>query len=195
MRKLNVFLVILTVSLISLLVLVLVGVYALSAPSPYPTDWWYYDGGSMGGMMGDGMIGGMSSQVNPVLSYLGVLFLVFVIVALVGIGGLVYFMVFPEIRTVTSHDDYPNVPKPYPNAPKKSYSAVYKTLKPDEKRVLDVLTANEGKYLQKYIRKDAGLSRLKVHRILARMAERGMVSLKKFGNTNEVILADWLKPQ
>jgi hypothetical protein len=195
MQKVNVFLIILTVSLISLVVLVLVGVYAFSAPSPYPTDWWYYDGGSMGGMMGGGMMGGMASQVNPALNYLGVLFLVFVIIALVGIDGLVYFMIFPEIRTVTSLDDYPNIPKPSMNATNNSYSAVYKTLKPEEKKVLDVLTANDGKYLQKYIRKDAGLSRLKVHRILARFSERDMVILKKSGNTNEVILADWLKPQ
>jgi uncharacterized membrane protein len=68
-------------------------------------------------------------------------------------------------------------------------------LKPDEKKVLEVLIANDGKYLQKYIRKEAGLSRLKVHRILSRLAERGMVSLKKSGNTNEVVLADWLKPK
>jgi uncharacterized membrane protein len=68
-------------------------------------------------------------------------------------------------------------------------------LKPDKKKVLEVLIANDGKYLQKYIRKEAGLSRLEVHRILSRLAERGMVSLKKSGNTNEVVLADWLKPK
>jgi uncharacterized membrane protein len=47
--------------------------------------------------------------------------------------------------------------------------------------------------LQKYIRKEAGLSRLKTHRILARLAVRGIVTLNKFGNTNEVQLTDWLK--
>jgi hypothetical protein len=188
MRKVNVFLVILIISLISLVVLVLVGVYALSAPSPYPTDWWYYNGGRMGGMMG-----GMGSQVNPILNYLGVLFVVFVGVALVGIGGFVYFITFPEIRTVTPVNQNSSVQKPSVNTPTTSYSAVYRTLKPDEKRVLDVLAANNGKYLQKYIRKDAGLSRLKVHRILSRLAERGVVSLQKSGNTNEVVLSDWVR--
>ncbi len=193
MRKINIFLAILIASLASLIILFLVGFYVFSASSPYPTDWMDYWGGHMGGMMG-----GMGSQVsvqNPVLNYLGVLFLVFVGVALVGIGGLVYFITFPEIERVTPTRRNSNVPEPSFDAPSNSYSAVYKTLKPDEKRVLEVLTANGGKYLQKYIRKEAGLSRLKVHRILARLAERGVVSLKKSGNTNEVILADWLKPE
>lgn len=192
MRKINIFLAILIASLASLIILFLVGFYVFSASSPYPTDWMDYWGGHMGGMMGG--IGSQVSVQNPILNYLGVLFLVFVGVALVGIGGLVYFITFPEIGASTPIKQNSNVPEPL-NIPSNSYSAVYKTLKPDEKRVLDVLTANGGKYLQKYIRREAGLSRLKVHRILARLAERGVVSLKKSGNTNEVILADWLKPE
>jgi uncharacterized membrane protein len=53
-----------------------------------------------------------------------------------------------------------------------------------------VITAHQGRHLQKYIRKEAGLSRLKTHRIIARFAERGIVSLKKSGNTNEIFLSD-----
>lgn len=189
MRKVNVFLAIVIVSLISLVVLVFVGIYAFSATSPFPTDWWYDNGGHMGGMMG-----GIGSQVNPALNYLGVLFLVLVGFALVGISGLVYFITFPEIKKYSAINQNSNIPEPSTNSSRKSYSAVYKTLKPDEKRILDVLIDNKGAYLQKYIRKEAGLSRLKVHRILARFSERGIVSLKKSGNTNEVILADWLKP-
>ncbi len=71
--------------------------------------------------------------------------------------------------------------------------SVLKTLKEDERKVLDVLMNHEGKYLQKYIRKEAGLSRLKTHRVIARLAERGIVTLKKTGNTNEIQIADWLK--
>ena len=53
--------------------------------------------------------------------------------------------------------------------------------------------SHKGKYLQKYIRKEAGLSRLKTHRVVARLAERGLITLEKTGNTNEVRLAEWLK--
>jgi len=63
----------------------------------------------------------------------------------------------------------------------------------EERRVIQVLKVHDGKYLQKYIRKEAGLSRLKTHRILARFAEKGLVSLEKTGNTNQVSLASWLK--
>jgi len=56
-----------------------------------------------------------------------------------------------------------------------------------------VLKKQDGKYLQKYIRTETGLSRLKTHRVIARFAERGMVTLEKVGNTNEVRLVDWLK--
>jgi uncharacterized membrane protein len=71
--------------------------------------------------------------------------------------------------------------------------SVLKTLKEDERKVADFLINNDGKYLQKYVRKEAGLSRLKTHRVLARLAERGIVTLEKTGNTNEVRIADWLK--
>jgi len=63
----------------------------------------------------------------------------------------------------------------------------------DERKVVEVLTSHDGKYLQKYIRNDAGLSRLQTHRIVARLAERGIVTLEKTGNTNMVVLANWLK--
>ena len=53
--------------------------------------------------------------------------------------------------------------------------------------------AHHGKYLQKYIVKEAGLSRLKTHRVVARFAQRGIVTVKEFGNTNEIQLSDWVK--
>ena len=64
---------------------------------------------------------------------------------------------------------------------------------PEEQKVLSVLIAHQGKYLQKYVGKEAGLSRLKTHRIVARFAERGIVTVKPLGNTNEVTVSDWVK--
>jgi uncharacterized membrane protein len=63
----------------------------------------------------------------------------------------------------------------------------------DERKVLDVLNSHDGKYLQKYIRSETGLSRLQTHRIVARLADRGVVSVKQVGNTNEVLVSDWLR--
>jgi hypothetical protein len=74
-----------------------------------------------------------------------------------------------------------------------SWSVLLRTLKPDERKVLEVLAAHDGTYLQKYVSKESGLSKLRTHRIVARFVERGIVTASKSGNTNEVSLADWLK--
>jgi uncharacterized membrane protein len=63
---------------------------------------------------------------------------------------------------------------------------------PEEQKVMSVLVAHKGKYLQKYVGKEAGLSRLKTHRIVARFAQRGIVTVKEFGNTNEIVISDWV---
>jgi len=46
--------------------------------------------------------------------------------------------------------------------------------------------------LQKYVVKEGGLNRLKTHRIIARFAQRGIVTVKEFENTNGVLLSDWI---
>jgi uncharacterized membrane protein len=124
------------------------------------------------------------------LPYFGVLFLVLVGVAIVSVGGLVYFLVFPEIKTTAPATNAEQLSSQNSTT---AYDAIVKTLTDEERKVIQVLTAHGGKYLQKYIRKEAGFSRLKTHRIVARLAERGIVTLEKSGNTNEVRLANWLK--
>ncbi len=146
--------------------------------------------------MGGSGVPPISAQ-SAIPPYFGVLFIVLIGVTIVGIGGLVYFLMFPEIRTgaVTKPADpivKGTVEQSLQN-PATPYASVLKTLTDEERKVVEVLTAHEGKYLQKYIRKEAGLSRLKTHRIVARLAERGIVSLEKTGNTNQVLLANWLK--
>jgi uncharacterized membrane protein len=74
-----------------------------------------------------------------------------------------------------------------------SCEVLLKTMTPEEQKVLNVLIAHNGKYLQKYVVKESGLSRLKIHRIVARFAKRGIVSVKEFGNTNEIVVSDWVK--
>ena len=59
---------------------------------------------------------------------------------------------------------------------------------PEEQKVFNVLVAHKRKYLQKYVVKELGLSRLKTHRIVARFAERGIVTVKEFGNTRNTSL-------
>ena len=184
MQKVNLFLILLVVSLVSLITLFLVMFYFLPSSSTQP-DWiddmWSHMGGMMGG----------SGQVSdPYLGYFGILFVVVVGIVLVSVGGLVYFLMLPEINTTTKIPQNKTIQTSSKSSP---YESVLKTLNDDEQKVLRVLKKHDGKYLQKYIRNEAKISRLKTHRILARFAERGIVTLQKTGNTNEVTLAEWIK--
>jgi uncharacterized membrane protein len=187
MRKVNVFLALLIASLVSLTVLIIVGFYVLAA-SPYPSNWMSDMWRHMGGMMG----GTQVTAQNPASLYFGILFIILVGIAIVSVGGLVYFLAFPEIKTTETVAKASAKQLPTQNSIK-PYESVVKTLTDEERKVIGVLKAHDGKYLQKYIRKEAGLSRLKTHRIIARLADRGILTLEKFGNTNQVLLADWLR--
>jgi hypothetical protein len=196
MRKTNLFMAILIVSLASLIALTIIGFTIFTSGSQYPSSWM----SDMWSHMGGGMMGGTAPTTvqNPALPYFGALFVVLIGVTIVGVGGLAYFLAFPEIRTGTAPVICEQTLKANPVEPAKQnqctpLESVVKTLTDEERRVIEVLKVHDGKYLQKYIRKEAGLSRLKTHRILARFAERGLVSLEKTGNTNQVSLASWLK--
>lgn len=139
--------------------------------------------------MGDWMSGNYPTN-DPFLVTYGILLIVIVGILILGIGGVAYFFLFPEIGYLSKNSQM--ISKQH-NEISSSYQSVLKTLNEDEQKVLNVLKKHEGKYLQKYIRHEAGLSRLKTHRVLARFAERGIVTLQKTGNTNEVTIAEWLK--
>jgi len=184
MKKTSVFLILFVASLSSLIALFFFMVYSYpysSTQSDWMSDMWSHMGGMMGGPMRTG---------DSFLGYFGLLFVVLIAVVVVGVSGLVYFLVFPELRVGRTE-----IQKGPPQISGKSLAieSVRRTLTADENKILEVIENHGGKYLQKYLRKEAGLSRLKTHRILARFAKRGLVTLEKVGNTNEVRLADWLK--
>ena len=143
-------------------------------------------------MMGGFYSGSPSSQMMPVYAWAS--FVTLIALAIVGIAGFTYYMVFPEIRSsqpVTETDSQP-APTFGTENPRERWSTVLVTSKPDERKVLEVLAAHDGKHMQKLVVKESGLSKLRVHRIISRLAERGIVKVTKSGNTNEVSLAEWL---
>ncbi len=161
----------------------------------------YYPNGMMGGNWGgmmSGMMGGNWGQSsvqtqatvqNNALPLIGFVALIGAVVT--GTGGAAYYLVGPKMRTV----EHPakSVVETSTQKIATPYASVSKTLTTEERKVLDVLVAHNGKYLQKYIRADTGLSRLKTHRIVSRLADRGIVTLEQSGNTNEVHLSSWLQ--
>ncbi len=179
-------------------------------PANQPANWM----DNMWNMM-NRMMGGWASPAQyDVPSYFWLIPLLLTAFIIIAIIGLVYSVAFPEIKTVKASPEInmANLPTqnietsapPQPVDPVNtdnqqnqaiqgsSYDTIIKTLKPDERLVLEVLRKHDGKYLQKWIRKEAGLTRLKTHRIIARLADRGIVTVKTYGNTNEVALSSWV---
>ncbi len=162
--------------------------------------------GGMGGMMGNGN--------TTSTSYLWIIPVILGAAVGFAVIGVAFYYAYPELKYIrgTKCDPTPSDKKFGAHSADQaaetsdpstsnmnvqnvsnSCDVLLKTMTPEEKKVLDVLVAHQGKYLQKYVSKEAGLSRLKTHRIVARFAQRGIVSVKEFGNTNEIVVSDWLK--
>lgn len=109
--------------------------------------------------------------------------LLFLSTVLASVVGVIYFLVLPEIKTSYELDSQ--------DSARTGVQMIMRTLKPEEREVIKVLEVHGGKYLQKYITKEAGFSKLKTHKVIARLSERGIILAEKKGNTNEVSLANW----
>ncbi len=107
--------------------------------------------------------------------------LLFLCTVLACVVGVIYFLVLPEMKNYVS------------GSGKEAASIVLRSLKPEERTVVGVLDAHGGVYLQKYVSRESGLSRLKTHRVVAALSERGVVHVEKNGNTNEITLVEWFR--
>jgi hypothetical protein len=108
--------------------------------------------------------------------------LLFLFTLLASMVGVIYFLVLPEMKDYAGGTDAVG---------KDASTIVMRALKPDERKVVGVIKLHGGSYIQKFITQEAGLSRLKTHRVVAGLAERGIVQVEKRGNSNEVTLAKW----
>jgi uncharacterized membrane protein len=134
----------------------------------------------MGGMMGEGS--GMGNFVWPTILIASTAVIVVVIA---------YVILFPSIKysaeTETKHELKSTTSDSDP------MEIVMRVVKPDERAALDVLRNSAGVCLQKDITYKTGLSKLKTHRIVARLAERGIIQVRKIGKTNEITVPAWLQ--
>lgn len=205
MKRVNLFLILLIASITALIAATIIGFSLFSQTNQTnPYNWMsqmWGSGSSYGngyGGMGGGMMGNTptpttTTTTSSMLPYYGVLFAVLIAVAVIGVIGVSYYLVYPQIRmgtTIAAPATLTQTSSATNGA--SAYESVSKTLTEDERKIITVLQTHNGKYLQKYIKAETELSRLQTHRILARLADRGIVSLEKTGNTNQVVLADWL---
>ena len=128
---------------------------------------------------------GMGAEVPR--SFWLVLFVVPLVIALAVLG---YALVFPELSEEKPEKESALVPSV--ERGETALDAVLRVLSEDERKVIETLIGEGGTMLQKDIRWKTSFSRVKTHRILFRLAKRGVVSAEKYYNTNRITLADWL---
>ncbi len=179
---------------VSAMALVLVSVWYLSS---YQAGY-----GSMAGMMGQ-MMGNQyaAGAVAPMPSYVWATIAALFVLTVGGVGGFAYYLAVPEIKRTAavpsagygSPLETTETVSAHGSSSKERWSVLLQTSKLEERKVLEVLESHDGRYLQKFIVKESGLSKLKTHRIISRFAERGIVVANKSGNTNEISLAPWIR--
>lgn len=190
MRRVNQFLISLLISVIALLTVTIIG---FNVPYSNTTQFPNGMGGQMGGMMGQTTTIATSTATA---GYFWTLIAALAAWVVISLAGFIYYLAYPQINITpvkASNLTPQHVGTTPTNDTTSPYESIEKTLTEDERKVINTLNLHQGKYLQKYITKEAGLSKLKTHRIVTRLAERGIVTLEKTGNSNTVTLAEWLK--
>jgi uncharacterized membrane protein len=122
--------------------------------------------------------------------------LVFAVPLVAALVAAVYGVLFPQIKlqkkTVASTQT-PVSTAPAAQDTNQRLDAVVRVLNEDERKIVEALAAApDGTMLQRDIRWKTGLTRVKTHRVLARLAARGIVNVEKYYNTNKVTLTDWI---
>jgi len=106
---------------------------------------------------------------------------------------VVYAILFPSIKFSPALEKVEN--KAAAATALNPMDIVIRISKPDERVILEVLKETGGVCYQKDITYKTGFSKIKTHRIVARLAERGLIQVKKSGKTNEISIPNWLKMQ
>lgn len=109
--------------------------------------------------------------------------------------SVAYAIAFPRIKT--SEEEGPATPIVSPIESRHGelrdpLSVLIRASKPEEGAILQVVHDSGGVCRQKDVVFKTGLSKLKVHRIIARLADRNIIQVKRIGKTNELTLPSWL---
>lgn len=66
-------------------------------------------------------------------------------------------------------------------------------LNKDEKKIVEKILESEGKVFQSEVSRIEGIGKLKSHRILQKLSDRGVIEIEKHGKTNIIRLSDNVK--
>ena len=134
---------------------------------------------------------GLGQLLIPVAAVIAVLLIIIIVILL-----------FPRLKSVRSSKPLePEVKKIEEReaiektAAEKPLDVTLRLLSEDERRVVELLVRSGGQMLQKDISYELKLNRVKTHRVLVGLIERGVVGAEKHFNTNMITLADWLRDE
>lgn len=100
-------------------------------------------------------------------------------------GSIAYYIILPEITPRTEVES---------GIMTNPLDAVLRVLEPDERKLVEALKEAGGRMLQKEATRKVGFTRVKSHRVVARLAKRGVITVEKLGSgkTNQIALSSWL---
>ena len=116
----------------------------------------------------------MSPLVSPFIKY-QVYFIISLGTLGVAVGASVFYFMSQRVDSRQS-------------AAKKSAEVMLKFLSSDEQHVIKALIEKNGTLLQSELSRSYGLSKLKAHRVVARLVAKSIITLEEHGKTNRIIL-------
>ena len=120
----------------------------------------------------------MSPSMFPVMASAS---LVFTLIA-VAVGVVGYNLLLPRINPTRMNE----------TAPVDYRDAVLRLLKDDERKLVEALAKSGGVAYQRDLQYAIGFSKVKTHRVIARLAERRLVEVTPAGKTNQIRIPTWL---
>ncbi|MFH1391010.1 MAG: hypothetical protein ABIH20_01730 [Candidatus Diapherotrites archaeon] len=76
---------------------------------------------------------------------------------------------------------------------KKNTDVILKLLNPDEKKLVNLLLDNNGKILQAEVTRLPGMTKVKSHRVVQKLIDRGVLEKESVGKTNVLKFTDEVK--
>ena len=101
------------------------------------------------------------------------------------LGGSLILYFFPEIRERIHSKTLTSNASPY--------EVILHVSTPEEVLVVKAIDKLSPKVYQFEISKETDLSRMKIHRIITRLSERGIINVEKIGKNSQISLSNWMK--
>jgi len=117
----------------------------------------------------------ISPLFTPFVKY-SVQFVIILVSLSIFVGGLIFYMMLKKLEKTKE-------------VIKMDINILLKLLNKDEKLIIEKLINSKGKILQSEVSRSEGLNKVKAHRILSKLRERGVIKLEKYGKTNIVYLS------